>query len=189
MQRRASFAVLALLVASSAGYAKSKGDDQAELENYRLTMPVLKKMGQVQENIFASIKKDPSVATKYKKGLDDADQSLDATVKKMDGVPELKQAITKAGLTTREFLLATVAMLQAGMAGAMLQHSGGDASKLPPGVRANMKFLEDNRAALEQMQKRTQEIERETEKLTGKKTKEGEEAEEEPPADDRPDKK
>src|SRR6185503_15025072 len=108
MPARASFAVLALLVASSAGYAKSKGDDQAELEKYRLTMPVLKKMGQVQENIFASIQKDPSVATKYKKGLDDADQSLDATVKKMDGVPELKQAIAKAGLTTREFLLATV---------------------------------------------------------------------------------
>jgi len=189
MHSRASFAVLALLVASSTGQAKSKGDDQADVENYRLTMPVLKKMVQVQENLFESIKKDPSVATKYQRVIEISDESLDATVKKMDGVPELKQALAKAGLTTREFLLATVTMVQAGMAAAMARQPRADPSKLPANVRANMKFLEQNRAALAQMQKRTDEIEREAKKLTAQKPKEGEEAEEEPPADDGPDKK
>jgi hypothetical protein len=188
MRSRASFAVLAVLVASPAVRADSKADEAA-IENYRLTMPVLKKMVQVQENLFAAIKKDPSVATRYKRVIEISDESLDATVKKMDGVPELKQAIAKAGLTTREFLLATVAMVQAGMAGAMARQPRADTSKLPANVRANMRFLEENQAAIAQLQKRTDEIERETTKLTAKKTKEGEEAEEEPPADDGPDKK
>src|SRR3954464_15666656 len=116
MHNASLLAVLALLAASAPVPAAPKRGDTAELENYRLTVPVLKKLGQVQENIYEAIKKDPSLATKYKKDRDvGGDDSLDAMVKKMDAVPELSQAIKKAGLTTREYLLSTLATLQAVM--------------------------------------------------------------------------
>jgi hypothetical protein len=189
MRRRSLFAVLALFASSPAVHAASKSDDLAELQNYRLTLPVLKKLGQVQENIYDSIKKDPSVATKYQSDRDHgSDQSLEGAVKKMDAVPELKHAIDKAGLTTREYFLATMAMVQAGMAQMMLKGAGADASKLPSGVRANMKFMEQNQAAFAQIQNRSREIERETKKLTARKASKDEEAGEEPPSDESADK-
>jgi len=189
MRSHASFAVLVVLLSSSAVRADSRADE-AQIENYRLTMPVVKKMAQVQENVYAAIKKDPSLAAKYDTGVHDvSDESLDSMVKKMDSMPEVREAIAKVGLTTREYLIATLAMFEAGMAGAMQHNQVGNTGRLPAGVRANMKFMEENRAAFAELQKRSQEIEREKKKLTQKKTKEGEEAEEEPPADDGPDKK
>lgn len=182
-----SWLLLALLAAFPA--VRASADDEADVENYRLTMPVVRKLQRVQENLYESIKKDPSQATKFKKILDDGlDQPLASMVKKVDGVPEVKQAIAKAGLTTREYLLATLAMFEAGMSQAMLQAPAADTSKLPAGVRANMKFMEQNRAEFTQMQKRTQEIESATKKLTARGAKKDTEADEEPPADEGPDK-
>jgi len=183
MQSRVSFAVLAVVLSSSSG---SRADDETELQNYRLTMPVVKKLVQVQENLFASVKRDPSLATRYKKNLDDAfDGSLDAAVKKFDSVPELKQAIAKAGLTTREYLLATLGVVQAGMASAMTPRSGPDTRKLPGAIRANMKFMEENRATFADLQKRLDELDREAKKLTGGKRRNDEEPADQPAEEER----
>jgi hypothetical protein len=184
MTMRSSLAVLAVLVAFAA--PRAKADDTAEVQNYRLTMPVVKKFERVQESLYQSIRKDPSLATKYDKTPDDgSDQSIAATVKRMDAMPELKQAVVKAGLTTREYLLATLAMLQVGMAHAMSQSRGADTSKLPANVRANLKLMEQNKAEFDRIQQRSAEIRREMEKLTAKKARKGDEP---PPADDEPDK-
>jgi len=98
-----------------------------------------------------------------------------------DGFPD-------EGLFDAQYLLATLVMFQAGMAEAMLKNSGADATKLPAGVRANRKFMEQNQAALLQMHKRSKEIERETKKLTARDASKGDEAEEEAPPDESADK-
>jgi|1185.fasta_scaffold16392_3 hypothetical protein len=168
----------ALLASSFAAQAKSKDQaDAEELQNYRLSLPVVKKLAQVQENIYSSLKANPSLADKYKdkEDHDASNESLDQTVKKIEKIPELKQAIVKAGLTPREYFVASLAMAQATMASAMAEAP----DSLPSGLRANMAFVKSHQAELTKMQKRAEEIERETKKATGQEKKQV-------PGDDQP---
>jgi len=174
----AALAGLVLFAAPSPAGAKSKNDaDLAELQNYRLTERVLKKLAQVQDSIYASIKADPGLATRYEKKTALGNESLDQSVRRIESIPELKEAIVKAGLTPREFFVAGMALAQAAFA-SMARDQG----NVPAAVRANMSFLKTHEAELTQMQKVSSDIKAETDKATAKAKKEQADTAEDKPA-------
>ena len=155
--------------------ATAKADARA-IERYRLTPATLGKLAKVQDNIYAMLKADPTLAKKYadqkeESNEEDEPQTIDAMAKKLNEVPELKRAIAKSGLTTREYMIASLSMFQALMASALLDMPGADKSALTPNVKANIAFLKAHKAEMDRMNARNLEIQ----KLTGE-TKEAEDA-------------
>jgi len=162
-------ALLAVAVAAAPLAAQDAANDPdvKAIESFQLTMPVLTKMAQVQENMYATVKAHPELAKKYadqraNKDDDDDPKSIDDMAKKLDRVPEMKAAVIKAGFTPRSYMIATMAMFQAAMASAVLDMPGADKSKLPPNARANAAFLKAHAAEFQKMQLRGREIEKMT---------------------------
>ncbi len=141
--------------------------DAREIATYRLTMPVMRKMARVQENVYAMITSTPALRSKYA-ALNQATENepepntLDEMVQRMERMPEMKRAITSAGLTTREYMTAMLSMVQAAMALSVTQMEGPTRVKeLPSGVMAdNVAFLKANKAELDRLTARTKELDR-----------------------------
>ena len=147
--------------------AQGKADAQAAadaraIESFTLTTPVLRKMAQVQENMYAAAKAHPELTKKYARPSSDEEdaETLDAMAQRIDRIPELKAAVAKAGFTSREYMIATMATFQAAMASAVMDMPGADKSKLSANVRANAAFVKAHTAELNQMQARAKEIEK-----------------------------
>lgn len=163
----------------SASGSSSMDADTRAISNYRLTIGTVRKMAQVQENMYAIAKANPGLKAKYaalekQQENEPEPKTIDEMVKRFDRVPEMKQAIVKAGLTPREYFLATFAAFQAGMTMAVMEMPG--ASKTPPpgAVAENIAFLKANKAEFDRMQVRSREIEREMKKLAGEEDEEEE---------------
>lgn len=169
---------------ASSGSSSMDADTRA-ISNYRLTIGTIRKMAQVQENMYEIAKANPGLRAKYaaleKQQEDEPEpKTIDEMVKRFDRVPEMKQAIVKAGLTPREYFLATFAAFQAGMTMAVMEMPGATKTPPPGAVAANIAFLKANKAEFDRMQVRSREIEREMKKLAGEEEEEEEMMEEEP---------
>src|SRR4051812_11209050 len=75
----------------------AQGDaDLKAIQSFQLTVPVLNRMAQVQENMYATVKAHPELAKKYAAQHDEQDaddvKSIDDMAKKLDRVPEMKAA-------------------------------------------------------------------------------------------------
>jgi hypothetical protein len=140
--------------------------DAKTLATYRLTLPTLRKIAQVQENMYNMIVANPSLKTKYA-NVDNAEddhgpQTIDDMAKRFDRIPEIKRAITSTGLTTREYSVAMLTMFQAAMTLGFMEMDGPMKLKeVPAGVLAdNVTFLKANKAELDRMQVRARELEK-----------------------------
>lgn len=138
--------------------------DMKAIESFHLTMPVMNKMAQVQENMFATVKAHPELAKKYANQKDDDDdedaKSIDDMAKKLDRVPEFKAAVIKAGFTPREYMIASMATFQAAMTSAVLDMPGADKSRVSANAKANAAFLKAHAAEMQRMQARSVELEK-----------------------------
>ena len=157
------FAIAVVAGPLAAQDAASDADVKA-VENFQLTAPVLAKMAQVQENMYATVKAHPDLVKKYANQKDDdADEedakTIDQMAKRLDKVPEFKAAIIKAGFTPRSYMIATMATFQAAMTSAVLDMPGADRSKVPANAMANASFLKAHQAEFQKMQARAKEIE------------------------------
>lgn len=161
---------IAFVVVAAAGAAPLVAQDvQADadmkaIETFHLTMPVMNRMAQVQENMFATVKAHPELAKKYANQKDDDDEedakTIDQMAKKLDRVPEFKAALIKAGFTPREYMIATMAMFQAAMTSAVLDMPGADRSKVSANTMANVAFLKAHDVEMKRMQARSVELEK-----------------------------
>jgi hypothetical protein len=152
--------------------------DLQEVQSYRLSMDVVRKMTAVYKAAAAEEAKDPRrqqiakkkaelAALEGKEEPTEAEQermaalageidrlqeaaesgatlegatTLTEMARRMDAVPAFAAAVRGAGLTTREFATAQLALLQAGIAHALLKGSPGKAP--PPGVsKENLEFV------------------------------------------------
>lgn len=120
--------------------------DLAAVQAYRLSESGLAKYTAAVRNLGKLEEREAIV------GEDDEDegaQSIDAQVARYDAIPEIKQAIVSAGMTTREYTLFTWSMFEAGMASWVLTQPGG---KLPPGVSMdNVTFYRKHEAELKSL--------------------------------------
>ena len=152
--------------------------DLQEVQSYRLSMDVVRKLTAVYKAMAAEEAKDPKrqqiakkkaelKALESKENPTDAEQermasladeiarleegadsgvtldgatTLSEMVQRLDAVPAFAAAVRGAGMTTREFATAQLALLQTGIAYALLKSSPG--KQPPPGVsKDNLEFM------------------------------------------------
>jgi hypothetical protein len=142
----------------------AQGDaDMKAIQSVQLTVPLLNRLAQVQDNMYATVKAHPELSKKYAAQQDDAGddvKSIDDMANKLDRVPEMKAAVIKAGFTPRSYMIATMATFQAAMASAVLDMPGVDKSQIPPNARTNAAFLKAHAAEFQKLQQRGQEIQK-----------------------------
>ncbi|HEX5437056.1 MAG TPA: hypothetical protein VFW98_07850 [Gemmatimonadaceae bacterium] len=132
----------------TAGSQTVTADDRA-MHSYALTMDHLRKSKQVMLNLAAFVKAHPDEAKKFEQQSGADAKTLDGMIRQLDGIPPFKQAIAAAGLTTRDYLLTSMAFVQAGMIAAM---SKGTPSNLPYSVNpANITFVRTHDADIKQL--------------------------------------
>jgi hypothetical protein len=149
-----ALAVVALSLAGTAASAQSQADADLEaISATTLTMPKYKQYLDATVNLANVAAKDPNLATR----LDGyGEKSLSEQVKLLDGVPQVRGAISAAGLTTRDYVLTQGALLQAGMAYAMTKGTAVPVDSIvkKAGVsRANLEFYQKNEAEIGRLAK------------------------------------
>jgi hypothetical protein len=132
-----------------ASFAQGPPDrDTKEINAYVLTEQGLAKYTAATRNLGAIAKR---LAGNCNDDDDNGAQSLDATVARINAIPEAKTAIQSAGLTTREFIVFSWSLFQSGFTAWGLTQPGG---KLPPGVSmANVDFYRAHEDAIKKLGK------------------------------------
>jgi hypothetical protein len=134
--------VLALLLPLSA-FAEEDRDTQ-EINRYVLTEDTLAKYASAVENLRPLASQ--VVSCEESEGV----ESINAMVTRIDRNPAARAAIQSAGLKTREYVVFSLGVFQAGMAAWALDQPGG---KLPPGFqKKNVDFYNAHKAAIEAIQ-------------------------------------
>jgi hypothetical protein len=108
---------------ASASQSQSDEDLQ-DVSKYKLSMDKIDKYIQSQKNMAAKVKSMSPAEREAFSSRDiasDANASLDDMVAKIDKEPVMVEAIKSAGLSTREWVLVTMSMMQTGMAAAVLK--------------------------------------------------------------------
>lgn len=104
--------------------AASQADqDLNDVSTYKLSMDKIDKYIQAQKNLAAKVK---SMSPAEREALSNNDMSdpntsLNDMVARIDKQPAMVDAIKAAGLSTREWVLVTMSMMQTGMAAAVLK--------------------------------------------------------------------
>ena len=106
--------------------AGSKGDAElADVQSYRLSMDKIDKMLAAQRILAAKAKAmtpaEREAMEARGESASDPTESLDDMARKIDGEPMLRDAIREAGLSSREYVLITMSMMQTGMADGVLK--------------------------------------------------------------------
>ena len=137
-------AVLAWATTAPAGAA---GDGGArEVSAYALTDAGLARYANATRRLDEAVRRTPALCAERANDDGEDTKTLDQLVAKIDASPPMRQAIQGAGLSTREYAVFSLAMLQAAMASWALDQPGG---KLAPGVSMdNVNFYRRNQAAL-----------------------------------------
>lgn len=135
---------LAFLVPMAAGAQGLADHDTKEIAGYVLTDAALTKYAQ-------AVRKLQPLKEQLQQDCDreDAQESLNAMAARMDKVSGVKSALKGAGMTSREYLVFSLAVFENGMAAWALEQPGG---KMPPGVKmANVNFYRAHKAELEKL--------------------------------------
>lgn len=135
----------AALLALAAVPAFSQADrDAQEISRYTLTEAGLAKYAAATQNLD---KAGESSAAKCDED-GESPASLDKFVAKIDATPKAKSAIQSAGMSTREYVVFSMSLLQTGLAAWGVEQG----AKLPPNVsKANVDFYKAHKSALEKM--------------------------------------
>ena len=137
--------------------ASSADADLRDVSQYELTMEKMDKYVAAMRNMALAAKDltpDQRERLKASGGADANTASLDDYAAQLEREPVSRDAIRRAGLSTREFAVASMAYLQAGMADAVLQMRSDikNADSIAREMKANpanVRFVRDNRAALD----------------------------------------
>lgn len=148
-----ALAVLAI-VGLAPARAAAQDADAREVSAYRLTEATLAKFIRASRAMaaVATTMRDTADDDEDDDGDedDDDDTSIASITAFYDTTPAARRAITGAGLSTREFVVFTFALLQAGMGAWLVEQQGW--SKLPPDfARANVEFYQRHKALLDSL--------------------------------------
>lgn len=128
--------------------AKAADADTQEVMAYTLTDAGLAKYTKATKNLAALPGGGPGACASDDDDSDSGSKSISELVAKIDTAPGAKAAIQSAGLTSREYIVFSLSLLQNGLAAWGLKAGG----KLPPGFKqANVDFVNSHGAQLEQL--------------------------------------
>lgn len=140
----------------------SAGNELNDITQYRLSMDKIDKYIAAQRNVALKAKnlspaEKAAMEARNENGDANTDASLDDMQKKIDSEPLMKSAIQDAGLSTREFVMITMSMMQSGMAAGVLKLRPKDnQDSLIRAMQAspeNVKFYQDNEAEITRKEK------------------------------------
>lgn len=142
----AALAGAALLLAAVAPGVHAQDADGAEVKRYVLTEAGLAKYSQAHRNLAAL----PAGRTgSCDDDSGDSPTSISGMVAKLDATPGAKAAVQSSGMTTREYVVFSMSLLQNGLAAWALDQPGG---KLPAGVsKSNVDFVKKHDAELKRL--------------------------------------
>ena len=141
-----AFALLASTVALAAGQADR---DAKEVGSYVLTEAGLAKYTQASHGMKSVMEKSPETCKEDSEGA----KSLDQMAAKLDAVPGAKAVMKSAGMSSREFFVFSMSLVQNAMAAWAQDQPAG---KLPPGAQmANVKFYRAHESALKKLGEET----------------------------------
>ncbi|MGA7353502.1 MAG: hypothetical protein WBX06_20235 [Acidobacteriaceae bacterium] len=109
----ASLAVLALapVLRAAPQSARDNNPDLIEVRKYTLTMPKIENLAAATDAINKMVAADPSLKQKMDAGADN-DKTLDQKVRNIDtNFPQVAAILHSHGLSTREYLLVTLAFI------------------------------------------------------------------------------
>lgn len=114
------------------------------LANYQLTMDGLRKLVRAGQNLGELQARRPELRDSMR--LEAFDPN--AIYEKLNGIPDVRDAIGRAGLSPREYATATAALMQAAMVRQMRAQG-----MTPPGQvnEGNVRFVEENWAEIQRM--------------------------------------
>lgn len=147
---RFSGGILAALVISffTQSPAIAQDADSQEVMRYTLTEAGLAKYTKAAQNLSALPGGGPGNC-EHDDDSDSESNSISDLAARLDAVPGAKSAVQSAGMSSREYIVFSMALLQNGLAAWALQQPGG---KLPPGVnKANVDFVNAHNAQLDQL--------------------------------------
>jgi hypothetical protein len=132
----------------------AQGADTKEVAAYRFTDATLAKYVKASRALAALGRSAPVDTSDDERDEEDeggagsGGMSIAELTAKYDSVPEARRAITSAGLTTREYVVFTFALFEAGMAAFVVEQQGWN--KLPSNVaRSNVEFYQRHKATLD----------------------------------------
>ena len=150
-------------------------------------MPTIRKLVAAQEKFLeAASSPDAKKWMKEMEGKSTGNMSIAELSALYDRIPPIKQAVVSSGLSTREYVTAMFAFFQAAMVASMQDYANQQGSKgaatLPPGVsKENIELVRQNKAEIDQISKRFEELQKKH-KAAQKPSEEGGEEEPEDPA-------
>jgi hypothetical protein len=123
--------------------------DAAELAAYRMTEEGLAK--------FAAATRSLAVASRSAEAIGDVtagrEDLVTAMAEAFEARPPLREAIVGAGMTSREYALFTMALIQASLGVAIVEANPAAIDHLPADVsKENVRFVQAHRAALDALQ-------------------------------------
>lgn len=149
-------ALVITMYCALAGALRAQDADTREIAAYRLTDVTLAKYIRASRALAAVAKPvapdtaDDEEADEEEDDEEEGDneKSITEVVAEYDANPAARRAITSAGLTTREYVVFTFALFQAGMAAWLVEQQGW--SQLPRDVsRPNVEFYQRHKAAID----------------------------------------
>jgi hypothetical protein len=150
----AAVAILAALAVTPASAQSWSGLwRDPEVENYELSMEKVRKVVDVlravvsDDQVMAKIDGDFKELTKTKPKPTVAEVSA-----LMERQPAVRDAISKAGLTTREYLLSSSAVSNAGLHMTLRRQSQNGAPPQTAAQKANVALLEENKAEWQKLE-------------------------------------
>jgi hypothetical protein len=118
--------------------------------DHRLSMPLLERYGQAARNLQQLERTDPEVRQRMDAMGDQEAQSIEEVTRAVEADPQIRQAIESAGLNVRDYMLTSVALMQAMMASDFQRQ--GFIQELPPEVSAeNVEFVRENETRIREL--------------------------------------
>ncbi|HET6569412.1 MAG TPA: hypothetical protein VFG50_15700 [Rhodothermales bacterium] len=136
--------------------------DLRSVQDYKLSMDRIDQFYASMRNVALALKDmTPEERQQHDVELGEGDASLDEMAERLDQEPVMRKALADAGLSAREYAVLTMAILQSGMAAAILEmRPEADADSLIRAMQANpenVRFMQEHKDELEAKQKAMQE--------------------------------
>lgn len=130
----------------------------AEIARYRLSVAALHKVEKAIKGFEAMVASSPPLGEKLERleltdPKDGSPLILEKAVAQIASIPEFKKALASAGMTPREYVVFSFALLSATLAEFGVSQGGKLSPDSPPALAENVNWLKANRAEFERFQK------------------------------------
>jgi hypothetical protein len=133
--------------------------DAKTIASYRLTLSALRKYEAIADHLSTWLKTQPAAQVEQagaSASSSNDDMSIDEMAKEVVKVKAVADALQKAGMTSREYVIFTFALAEAGLYVEMKKRGlADDPEDTNP---ANIKFVEDNAAVLKALQTKVESV-------------------------------